>query len=55
MLLSQTWKALPRSKARIPSEVVVLRLKLSRGFCSNDFAETRRVMVRCYYKLIVEV
>ena len=55
MLLSQTWKALQRSKARIPSSVVVLRLKLSRGFCSDDFAETWRVMIRCYYKLIVEV
>ena len=55
MLLSQTWKAaLQRSKARIPSGVVVLRLKLSRSFCSEDFAETCRVMIRCYFKLIVE-
>ena len=52
--LSQTWKALQRSKVRIPSGVVVLKLKLSRGFCSDDFAETWRVMIRVYYKLIVE-
>ena len=31
MLLSQKWKALGRSKARIPCGVVVLRLKLSRS------------------------
>ena len=55
MLLGETWKALHRSEARIPSGVVDLRLKLSRGFCSNDFAETWRVMIRRYYKLIVEV
>ena len=55
MLLSQTWKALQRSKARIPYGVVVLRLKLSRGFRSNDFAETWRVTIICYYQLIVEV
>ena len=55
MLLSQIRKALQRSKVRSPSEVVVLRLKLSRGFCSDDFAETWRVMVRCYYKLTVDV
>ena len=54
MLLSQMWKALQRSKARIPSGVVVLRLKLSHGFCSDDFAETWRVMIRCCYKLIVD-
>ena len=53
MLSSQTWTALQRSKARIPSGVVVLRLKLSRGFCSDDFEETWRVMMRCYYRLIV--
>ena len=55
MHLSQMWKALQRSKARIPSGVVVLRLKLSSGFCSDDFVETWRVMIRCYYKLTVEV
>ena len=55
MLLSRTWKAaLQRSKARMPSGVVVLRLKFSRGFCFDDFAETWRVMIRCYYKLTVE-
>ena len=51
MLFSQMWKALGRSKARIPSGVVVL---LSRGFCSHDFAETWRVTITCYYKLIVD-
>ena len=35
--------------------VVVLTLKLFRGFCSDDFAEAWRVMISCYYKLIVEV
>ena len=48
MLLTQTWNVvLQRSKARIPSGVVVLS--------SDDFAETWRVMIRCYYKFIVEV
>ena len=41
-------------KTRIPSGAVVLRLKFFRGFCSDDFVETWRVMIRCYYKLIVE-
>ena len=55
MLLSQMWKALQRSKVRISSGVIVLRLKLSLGFSSDDFAETWRVMIRCYYKLVVKV
>ena len=38
MLSSQTWKALQRSKDRIPSGAVVLRLKLFHGFSSEDFA-----------------
>ena len=48
-VLSKMWKVLQRSKARIPSGVVVLRLKMSRGFCSDDSAETWRVMTTCYF------
>ena len=32
-----------------------LEVELSRGFCYDDFAETWRAVIRCYYKLIVEV
>ena len=55
MLLSQMWKALQQSKVRIPYNVIVLRLKLFCGFCFDDFAETWKVMIECYDKLIEEV
>ena len=53
--LDKMWNALEWSKPRRLLGVNILMFKLYKDFCSDDFAETRRVKIRRYYELIAEV
>ena len=48
------WKAPESSKPRRLPGVNILIFKLFQGFCSDEFAETRRVIMKCCYELIAE-
>ena len=55
VLLGDVWEALEYTKPRRLLGVNILMFNLYQGFCSEDFAETRRLIIRRYYELIAEV